>query len=228
MAPPTPPAPSFPIRSSVPFVACPLRAGLGCLGRRWALVVLRDIAFLRETSFGAILRRNPGLTPRVLSMRLRELRAEGLIARIEDVGDRRRVRYRLTGRGADAVPIVTAFIQYGIRHHAREVFADHTPRDLDRTFPTDREFLLGRLARYARGAGPGPPHGRRAGLGSRRSRERVAPQRVAVRVREVEKSAPVGAGSGEGPASDEAGPGRGPGPLEPVERRRRGRRGRSF
>jgi DNA-binding HxlR family transcriptional regulator len=144
-----------PVRPSIPFVACPLRAGLGCLGRKWALVVLRDIAFLRDVTFGRILERNPGLTPRALSMRLRDLQTEGLIERRADPADGRRVHYRLTRQGVDAVPIVTAYIRYGIRYHANEVFADHSPRDLAETFPRDLDFLLGRLVRApGRGARP--------------------------------------------------------------------------
>ena len=141
---------SEPIHSKIPFESCPLQASLGCLGRKWALVVLRDIAFLRDATFGQILGRHPDLTPRALSMRLRDLGREGIIERLTDPADGRRVHYRLTRRGADAVPIVTAFIQYGIHHHANEVFADHVPRDLSQTFPKNRKFMLGELREYAR------------------------------------------------------------------------------
>jgi len=138
-----------PILPNVQLEACPVRASLGCLGRKWALIVLRDVALLRNVTFGQILVRNTGLTPRSLSMRLRELRKEGLIVRLADPEDGRRIRYRLTRQGEDAVPIVTAFIQYGIRHHATQVFADERPRDLNQVFPGEQAFLLGRLNDYA-------------------------------------------------------------------------------
>lgn len=83
-------------------------------------------------------------------MRLRDLRREGLIERMIDPKDERQVRYRLTAKGRDIVPILTAFIQYGIRHHADIVFEDEKPRDLERVFPGEQVFMLGRLERYAR------------------------------------------------------------------------------
>ncbi len=134
----------------VEFRACPIRTALGCLGRKWALIVLRDVAFRGDVAFGELLANNRGLTPRVLSLRLRDLREEGLIRRVEDRADRRRVHYRLTVQGRDAVPVLTALIQYSIRYHAPTVFRDRRPRDLGAMFPDPREFLLGRLAPYAR------------------------------------------------------------------------------
>lgn len=138
-----------PIVPHVPFERCPIRASLGVFGRKWALLVLRDVAFFRAMSFGQILHRNPGMTPRVLSMRLRDLQKEGVIERIEDPNDKRSVRYHLTTKGDDVVPILTAFIQYGIRHHADLVFQDGKPRTLEDVFPEHRAEMLGRLARYA-------------------------------------------------------------------------------
>jgi len=138
-----------PVLPRVPFETCPIRASLGSLGRKWALLVMRDVAFFRDVSFGQILRNNRGMTPRVLSMRLRDLRREGLIERMIDPKDERQVRYRLTAKGRDIVPILTAFIQYGIRHHADIVFEDEKPRDLERVFPGEQVFMLGRLERYA-------------------------------------------------------------------------------
>jgi DNA-binding HxlR family transcriptional regulator len=86
------------------------------LGRKWMLLILRDMAFLKLDRFGQILRNNPGLTPRVLSRRLDEMEREGLVLRTE-TNDK--VTYRLTERGEDAVFILLAFLRYGIRHHAR-------------------------------------------------------------------------------------------------------------
>ncbi len=145
----TPSASMEPVLPQVPFEFCPIRASLGCLGRKWALLVLRDIAFQRDVTFSQILKRNKGMTPRVLSMRLRDLQREGVIQRFEDPNDQRKVHYRLTRQGEDIVPILTALIQYGIHHHADRVFEDEKPRELERVFPGQQTFMLGRLARYA-------------------------------------------------------------------------------
>ena len=78
------------------------------------MLILRDIAFLKIRRFGEILRNNPGLTPRVLSRRLRQMTHEGLLrrrARGESVS------YRLTKKGEDAIFILLAILRYGIIHH---------------------------------------------------------------------------------------------------------------
>jgi len=72
------------------------------------------MAFLQLDRFGQILRNNPGLTPRVLSRRLGQMQEEGLVERI---AEDEQVRYRLSPRGEDAVFILLAFLQYGIKHH---------------------------------------------------------------------------------------------------------------
>lgn len=142
-------ATSEPILPKVAFESCPIRLSLGCLGKKWALIILRDIAFLRDQTFSQILQRNSGLTPRALSIRLRDLQREGLIDRVGDRADNRKVHYQLTQQGRDIVPILTALIQYGIRYHARSVFQDEKPRELSSLYPGKQEFMLGRLKSFA-------------------------------------------------------------------------------
>ena len=107
--------------------------------------------FFRRTTFSQILRSNPGLTPRLLSIRLRELQREEIIRKVPLNGSTRGHYYRLSGKGKDVAPILTAIMQYGIRHHSDAVFADGRPRALEELFPNDQDALLGRLRRYANG-----------------------------------------------------------------------------
>src|SRR5204863_9436503 len=95
------------------YQADPIRESVKRLGRKWTLLILRDMAFLKLDRFGQILRNNPGLTPRVLARRLDQMEEEGLVERIERQDS---VAYRLTDRGEDAVFILLAFLRYGIRH----------------------------------------------------------------------------------------------------------------
>ena len=92
----------------------PIRNSVKALGPKWTLLVLRDIGFLRLNRFGEILRNNPGLTARVLSKRLREMKREGLIEKITTMD---KITYRLTPQGEDAVFILLAFLRYGLKHH---------------------------------------------------------------------------------------------------------------
>ena len=140
-----------PILPRIPFNVCPIHTSLslGCLGRKWALIVLRDVAFLHDVTFSQILQKNSGLTPRALSIRLRDLQKEGVIERVVDTVDSRKVHYRLTRQGQDIVPILTALIQYGIRYHADRVFKDKEPKELDSLYPGEQDFMLGSLKKFA-------------------------------------------------------------------------------
>jgi len=93
----------------------PVRGSVKALGSKWTLLILRDIGFLRLERFGEILRNNPGLTPRVLSRRLGNMRNEGLIERTVTSD---RITYVLTPRGEDAAYVLLAFLRYGLKYHA--------------------------------------------------------------------------------------------------------------
>jgi DNA-binding HxlR family transcriptional regulator len=105
--------------SNVPqlsYLADPLGASVRALNQKWTLLILRDLAFLHLTRFTEFLRNNPGLTPRVLSRRLKEMQREELVRR---TGGGKNVTYALTPRGQDAVLILLAFLNYGLKHHAK-------------------------------------------------------------------------------------------------------------
>jgi DNA-binding HxlR family transcriptional regulator len=134
-------APTF----HTPLIGCPIEACLGALGKKWTLVLLRDVAFFGRHRFGDFLRANEGLTPRVLSRRLKEMVADGLLDRAGDGG----VSYTLTEKGRDAVPVLSALFQFGARHNPRQVFPDGRPRSLGQVFPAQQGFILGSLQEYA-------------------------------------------------------------------------------
>ncbi|MCI4357657.1 MAG: helix-turn-helix transcriptional regulator [Thermoplasmata archaeon] len=94
----------------------PIRQSVQSLGRKWALLLVRDIAFLKLSRFVEFRRNNPGLSPRVLSRRLRELEREGILRR-EKTG--KAVHYRLTSRGEDAGLILLAFLRYGLKNRSK-------------------------------------------------------------------------------------------------------------
>ena len=118
----------------VNFAQCPIRASLGVLGKKWALLVLRDIGILGVDRFNRILDSSPGLTPGVLSMRLRELEKEGFIECIEKEKSPMVVRWALTEKGRDILPILLQYTAFGSKWHADVVFEDRTPRKLNEVF----------------------------------------------------------------------------------------------
>lgn len=142
------PGPVVPFQRPKEAIACPIKASMGLLGRKWTMIVLRDLAFLPNPTFSQMLARNPGLTPRVLSFRLREMRNEELIEKMADPHDERIFHYRLTLKGRATIPILTALIAYGMEHLPERVFSDGKPRTLEEVFPGQAVNLLGKLYEY--------------------------------------------------------------------------------
>ncbi len=95
----------------VNFPAYPLRASLGPLGRKWALLVLMNIALARAQRFNELLRSAPGLNRRTLALRLAELERSGFIARAER--SLKFTRWEVTPKGADVLPVLLTLIQFG-------------------------------------------------------------------------------------------------------------------
>ncbi|MDQ3836733.1 MAG: helix-turn-helix transcriptional regulator [Thermoproteota archaeon] len=118
----------------VKFAQCPIRTSLDILGKKWSMLVLRDIGILGVDRFSRLLNSIPGLTPRVLSMRLKELEKEGLIECIEKGKSPMIVRWTITEKGRDVIPILLMFTAFGSKWHADVVFEDKTPRTLDELF----------------------------------------------------------------------------------------------
>lgn len=121
---------------AVPFVTCPIHAAVSVLGKKWTLLILRDIALRNVTRFNRIRRALPGLTPRVLTLRLQELEESGFIRARVIKESPRVVEWELTEKGNDTIPILMEFLAFGAKWHAQEVFADHRPRTVDDLYPT--------------------------------------------------------------------------------------------
>lgn len=91
---------------------CLIAQALGVLGDRWTLLILRDmIAGLSR--YTDILQSCEGMSPNVLSDRLKRLEAEGLVVRERFRGLPPRVEYSLTEKGWSVRPILLALLDWG-------------------------------------------------------------------------------------------------------------------
>jgi DNA-binding HxlR family transcriptional regulator len=121
-----------PAPMKVEFLSCPVQASLKVLGREWAFLVLTSIALFRAQRFNEMLRAMPGLSKRLLTMRLAELEDAGFIVRAES--RRGYVRWELTEKGADVVPILLTLVRFGSKWYADELFTDRRVRRLEDIF----------------------------------------------------------------------------------------------
>jgi DNA-binding HxlR family transcriptional regulator len=134
------------IQPQVKFVNCPIRTSLGILGKKWTILIIRDIGVRKINRFNRILESIPGLTPRVLSMRLKELEKEGLIECIEKKKSppQMMVLWRLTEKGKDILPILMQMVAFSSKWYADVIFEDKRPRKFSEIFPQPeaREMIM--------------------------------------------------------------------------------------
>jgi len=97
---------------------CSVQATLDVVGHKWSLLIMREL-FNGVRRFDDM-RAHLGISEAVLSRRLRELTAEGVVETrpYRDAGSRTRNEYVPTQAGWDLFPIVVGLLEWGDRHRA--------------------------------------------------------------------------------------------------------------
>lgn len=89
-------------------MACPVFKVAGLVGKKWTIVVVQEVALSGDKGFNAIKRRMRKISPKLLSRRLRELEAEGIIEKsVAGYGANARTSYRLTMKGEELQKIIS-------------------------------------------------------------------------------------------------------------------------
>jgi DNA-binding HxlR family transcriptional regulator len=103
---------SVPPRSYEQF--CGIAKALDLVGERWALLVVRDL-LLGPKRFSDLRAGLPRVSPDVLSQRLRELEAEGVVGRRRLPPPAASQVYELTERGHELEPVILGLGRWGSR-----------------------------------------------------------------------------------------------------------------
>ena len=98
---------------------CPIVRAVEVLGERWTLLIVREM-LTGVRRFNDLARGLPGLSRALLSRRLRQLVAAGLVWKTHG-------GYELTAAGEDLRPLVFGLAEWGARH----AFGDPRPEELD-------------------------------------------------------------------------------------------------
>ncbi|MDX5360156.1 MAG: helix-turn-helix transcriptional regulator [Alphaproteobacteria bacterium] len=105
---------------------CPVAMAAEILCRRWTMVLVRELV-AGSTRFNDLKRGVPRMSPTLLSQRLRELEAAGIVHRSPVRGEPGVYEYLLTDSGRDLMPVVEAFGIWG----QKWVESDLTLENLD-------------------------------------------------------------------------------------------------
>lgn len=105
---------------------CPLAMAAEILCSRWTLLLLRELT-LGATRFNELRRGLPRMSPALLSKRLKELEAAGIVMRTAAANDVDAFEYRLAEAGRELRPIIEAAGAWG----KRWVTTEATLKNLD-------------------------------------------------------------------------------------------------
>jgi DNA-binding HxlR family transcriptional regulator len=107
--------------------SCPIETTFRIIGKKWTVLIIREI--LRgHKQFNRFIQNIEGITPKVLTERLRELELLGIIKR-EIVSEYPiRVEYTLTDTGRGFEPVILSAASFSMKYLPRAVFKDGKPR----------------------------------------------------------------------------------------------------
>jgi DNA-binding HxlR family transcriptional regulator len=93
---------------------CPVAMAAELLCTRWTVVLLREL-IAGSTRFNDLRRGVPKMSPTLLSQRLRELEAAGIVERVKVKSTKGIFEYRMTEAGKDLRPVIEAMGMWGQR-----------------------------------------------------------------------------------------------------------------
>ena len=92
---------------------CPIAKSLDLIGDRWTLLILRDLFIFKTSRYVQLRESLVGISPTLLSQRLKDLIAHDLVEQFED-SKTGHVTYQLTARGKETKPVLVALAKFGL------------------------------------------------------------------------------------------------------------------
>ena len=107
--------------------SCPIETTFRIIGKRWTVLIIREL-LMGNTQFNRFRENIEGITPKVLTERLRELERLGMIRRRIVSDYPIRIEYSLTDIGRGIEPIILSAASFSMKHMPKEVFKDGRSR----------------------------------------------------------------------------------------------------
>ena len=85
---------------------CPISCSLDIWGDKWSLLIIRDLMFAKECTYGDFLKSEEGIATNILAARLQVLVENKIIEKLDHPDSKAKVLYKLTRKGIDMLPIM--------------------------------------------------------------------------------------------------------------------------
>jgi len=85
---------------------CPISCSLDIWGDKWSLLIIRDLMFEKECTYGDFLKSPEKIATNILADRLQRLEENKILEKRDHPDSKAKVLYRLTRKGIDLLPII--------------------------------------------------------------------------------------------------------------------------
>ncbi|GGH29019.1 helix-turn-helix transcriptional regulator [Sphingobacterium alkalisoli] len=85
---------------------CPVSCSLEIWGDKWSLLIVRDLMFAKQCTYGDFLKSDEKIATNILASRLQTLEENGIITKLNHPDSKAKVLYRLTQKGIDLLPLM--------------------------------------------------------------------------------------------------------------------------
>lgn len=86
---------------------CPISCSLDIWWDKWSLLIIRDIMFKKQCTYGNLLSSKEGISTNILADRLQTLEYNQIIKKTQNPNNKSSWLYTLTQKGIDLLPILT-------------------------------------------------------------------------------------------------------------------------
>lgn len=85
---------------------CPISSSLDIWGDKWSLLIVRDLMFAKECTYGDFLKSDEKIATNILASRLLILETNRIITKHNHPESKAKVLYKLTQKGVDLLPLM--------------------------------------------------------------------------------------------------------------------------
>lgn len=85
---------------------CPVSNSLDIWGDKWSLLIIRDLIYAKECTYGDFLKAPERIATNILASRLQALEENKVIEKLDHPDSKVKVLYRLTRKGIDLLPVL--------------------------------------------------------------------------------------------------------------------------
>ncbi|MCR4032089.1 MULTISPECIES: winged helix-turn-helix transcriptional regulator [Flavobacterium] len=85
---------------------CPINTSLEIWGDKWSLLIIRDLMFKKQCTYGDFLKSEEKIATNILASRLLVLEENNIIIKLDHPDSKAKVLYQLTEKGIELFPVL--------------------------------------------------------------------------------------------------------------------------